>query len=330
MGGGVGLGVHAPIRIATERTVFAMPETTIGFFPDVGASFFMPRLDGEVGTYLALTSERLTGVNAYYAGVATHYIDSSSLGDLTARLAELVFKDYATLGERLAFVDRTIEEFGTGLPHDEPMVLAGERRRAIDRCFRYGTVEEICAALGREKGEMREWAERTLEMIGEKSPTSLKVALRQMRIGKSWSISETFQREYHVAERFMAHPDFVNGVTAKLIEKPPVKAVWDPPSLEKVSNEDVDRFFDTVGENRLPLFTDGDYLHYPFGYLGLPTEDAVRQVVVQGNVRGRDVLNHFAKQRYEKPGLVEKLEDILARMCSTDGEGVLTWIGRGR
>ncbi|KAF4954838.1 hypothetical protein F66182_18388, partial [Fusarium sp. NRRL 66182] len=100
MGGGVGLSVHAPFRIATERTLFAMPETTIGFFPDVGGSFFLPRLDGEIGTYLALTSERLNGVQAFYTGIATHYVDSSVLSNLTNRLAELVFKDYANLQER--------------------------------------------------------------------------------------------------------------------------------------------------------------------------------------------------------------------------------------
>src|SRR6201996_8950938 len=116
MGGGVGLSVHAPFRIATERTVFAMPETTIGFFPDVGGSFFLPRLDGAIGTYLALTSERLHGVQAYYAGIATHYLDSSVLANLTTRLSELVFKDYSTLDERLKLVNSTIAEFSTGLP----------------------------------------------------------------------------------------------------------------------------------------------------------------------------------------------------------------------
>ena len=116
MGGGVGLSVHAPFRIATEKTVFAMPETTIGFFPDVGGSFFLSRLDGEIGNYLSLTSERLQGVQVLYAGIATHYIDSSVLGLLTTRLGELVFKDYATLPERLELVNSTISEFTSGLP----------------------------------------------------------------------------------------------------------------------------------------------------------------------------------------------------------------------
>src|SRR4051812_43002626 len=113
--------------------MFSMPETTIGFFPDVGASFFLPRMDGYLGTYLALTSERLMGVQAYWAGVATHYLHSSSLADLEARLSELKFNDYDDLQKRLRLVNSTVEEFVTGLPPNETFVLSGETRRAIDR-----------------------------------------------------------------------------------------------------------------------------------------------------------------------------------------------------
>ncbi|KAL8988149.1 MAG: hypothetical protein Q9177_002729, partial [Variospora cf. flavescens] len=151
MGGGVGLSVHAPIRIATENTVFAMPETGIGFFPDVGGSFFLPRLEGRLGTYLALTSSTLKGVQALYAGVATHYIDSSVLANLTARLGELVFKDYSDLRSRLLTISRTIEEFNTGLPPASPPLLAGDIRMAIDRCFEPSSIEAIISALERER-----------------------------------------------------------------------------------------------------------------------------------------------------------------------------------
>lgn len=132
MGGGVGLSVHAPLRIATERTVFAMPETSIGFFPDVGGSFFLSRLDGELGTYLALTSETLKGVQNLYTGIATHYLHSSSLADVEQRLAELQFKDYASMEERVKTIDTTLEEFSTGLPQ-ESFVLGGETRKLIDK-----------------------------------------------------------------------------------------------------------------------------------------------------------------------------------------------------
>src|ERR1700761_8747793 len=145
MGGGVGLSVHAPFRIATEKTVFAMPETTIGFFPDVGGSFFLPRLDGEIGTYLSLTSERLHGVQAFYAGIATHYIDSSVLAQMTTRLSELVFRDHANLNERLELINSTIAEFTSALPSPDSYEaarhgnLTGPLREAIDRIFGHNT-----------------------------------------------------------------------------------------------------------------------------------------------------------------------------------------------
>ena len=328
MGGGVGLSVHAPIRIATERTLFAMPETTIGFFPDVGGSFFLPRLDGATGTYLALTSERLKGVNAFYAGVATHYIDSSSLGQLTARLAELVFKDYDELPTRLAAIDATIEEFSTGLPHDQPMLLAGSLRRAIDRCFSHNTVEAITAALKDEQGgEMDEWATKTLKTLSERSPTSLKVTLRAMNVAKGWSIGETFQREWALAGKFMEHPDFVSGVSARLIHKPPQAPTWNPDSLAGVTTEDVDAFFMVEGNKRLQLLGGHDYREYPFGGLGLPREGDIEKVVREGG-RGRgEVVEGFVEGRGGKIGVRERVEEVLERMCVVDQEGKLSWRG---
>lgn len=317
MGGGVGLGVHAPFRIATERTLFAMPETTIGLFPDVGGSFFLPRLEGSIGTYLALTSERLKGVNAFWAGIATHYIDSSSLSRLTERLSELQFRDYEPLASRLAIIDATIEEFGTGFPHNEPMLLAGETRMAVDRCFRHNTVEKIMEALKSEKGPMKDWAQKTMKTIREKSPTSVKVALRQMRLGKNWSIGETFQREYHLAGKFMEHPDFVNGVTARLMTKPPTMPAWNPPTLEDVTDKHVDDMFSVEGEGRLKLLGEGDYGEYPFTKtIGLPREEEVERIVRARAVRKEEVVSLMVAKRFRKPGVTEKVTEILERRCN--------------
>ena len=328
MGGGVGLSVHAPIRIATERTLFAMPETTIGFFPDVGGSFFLPRLDGSVGTYLALTSERLKGVNAFYAGIATHYIDSSSLGNLTARLSELVFPDYMSMQEKLSIIDDTIEEFGTGLPFDEPMLLAGELRKAIDRCFSYESVEEIKQSLEQERGETEEWAKNTLKTLEERSPTSMKVALKQMQLGRNWNISETFQREYHVASKFMEHPDFTNGVTAKLMKKPAERPVWSPPRLQDVSNEAVDDFFMVEGQQSIELLGEAStWKEYPFAYMGLPQESDVRAVVMEGGQTATMVVEAFMEVRAGKPGVKERVEEILERLCFIGNDGAVEWLG---
>ncbi|KAG6234011.1 hypothetical protein E4U26_007874 [Claviceps purpurea] len=167
MGGGVGLSMHAPFRIATEKTVFAMPETTIGFFPDVGASFFLPRLNGAMGTYLALTSDRLIGPNVFYSGIATHYLHSTSLPDLEARLAELSFRDDDEMPRKLAVINNTLEEFCTGLPYDQPIQLRGAVRKTIDRCFSKNNVADIVAALKEEATvPVEEQADSAVEQTG--------------------------------------------------------------------------------------------------------------------------------------------------------------------
>ncbi|PYH82579.1 ClpP/crotonase [Aspergillus uvarum CBS 121591] len=320
MGGGVGLSAHAPFRIATERTVFAMPETNIGFFPDVGASFFLPRLDGELGTYLALTSERLNGPQVLFAGIATHYLDSSVLGNLTQRLSELVFQDYATLPERLDLVNSTIAEFSTGLPVSTEVKLGGSKREAIDRCFGHNTVEGIIEAL---KQENTPWATRTLETLAQRSPTSLKVALRQMRVGKKWSIAEAFQREAHIASQFMRHPDFNEGVGALLVDKR--APTWQPASLEEVTTDMVDRFFTLPeGESRLELPSEGDYNEYPHHY-GLPTEAAIRMFVRGASSAKDDPIEHFVGLTGDKPGVREKVDEVLKRKAHKSRDGVWLW-----
>ena len=310
-----------------------MPETSIGFFPDVGGSFFLPRLEGYLGRYLALTSAQLRGVQAYWTGVATHYIHSSTLSSLTARLGELVFKDYDTIEKRHQSIDATIEEFNSGLPHDEPMFFAGAMREAIDRCFSPNTVEEIVAALEQEASNnpdesLQEWASTTLKTLHEKSPTSLKVTLRQLYIGKNLKITDTFQREAHIAATFMEHPDFVNGVSAKLIHKPASKPVWDPPRIEDVTNEEVDRFVSMSGKKKMEMLADGNYTNYPYRSLGLPSEEEVREVVLQGGQRNmKELVRTFVKGRRGKVGVKEKVEEILGRKCSIGKNGKVLWEG---
>ena len=345
MGGGVGLSVHAPFRIATERTVFAMPETTIGFFPDVGGSFFLPRLDGEIGTYLALTSERLMGVQAFYAGIATHYLDSSVLTPLTTRLSELVFRDYASLQDRLKLINSTISEFSSSLPSPDSYEaskygnLAGDLRKAIDRCFSHDSIEGIIESLEAESkstkaGAMSEWATSTLKTIKTRSPTSLKVTLRQLQAGAEWTIGETFVKEHQLASKFMAHPDFVEGVSARLMSKPPKTPQWNPSNLSQIKAEDVGEFFSlqegveglkllpsTPGSRPLP-----DYSDYPHASFALPRESDIRRVVKNlGNGGPRAVIERLSQQWGGKEGVKEKVEEVIARKAQTsekdDGRG---------
>lgn len=345
MGGGVGLSVHAPFRIATEKTVFAMPETTIGFFPDVGGSFFLSRLDGEIGTYLALTSEHLHGVQAVYAGIATHYLDSSVLQPLTTRLSELNFRDHARLKERLALINQTISEFSTEMPSADNYPKApygnitGELREAVDRCFRFNTVDEILNALKKEtegEGRIAEWAKRTLETISQRSPTSVKVTLRQLRLGKGWTIGETFIREHAMAARFMAHNDFTEGVTARLINKPPTKPEWQPANLDEVSDNEVEQFFRTPDHvepmQLLEPSPDAqrDYRDYPHASWALPREFDIQEVVSEVGRDGKDaVMAEINTRWHNKVGVREKVEDVLDRRCE-EVRGGLQWKKQSR
>ncbi|KAL2075483.1 hypothetical protein VTL71DRAFT_426 [Oculimacula yallundae] len=327
MGGGVGLSIHAPFRIATEKTVFAMPETTIGFFPDVGASFFLPRMAGGVGTYLALTSENIKGVNAFYAGLATHYIHSTSLPALERRLAELRFKDYDHIQDRLTLIDSTIEEFCTGLPHDEPMLIQGKLRDAIDRCFTKTSIPDVIAALkAEEDDELKEWAEKTLATIYQRSPTSVYVTLRQMQLGRNWSIKETFHREHQMAGKFMRHPDFTEGVSALLIRKDK-KPVWQPASLDDVKPEDniSEPFFTVEGAERMHLLSAQDYNQYPHRRFGLPQESDVEEVVRRTPKSRKAIVTHFIKARKGKQGVKEVVEEILRRKTKVNNENKAVW-----
>ncbi|KAI1359343.1 enoyl-CoA hydratase/isomerase [Xylaria arbuscula] len=329
MGGGVGLSIHAPFRIATERTVFAMPETTIGFFPDVGASFFLPRMNGAIGTYLALTSDQLTGANVFYSGVATHYLHSTSLPDLESRLAELRFKDYDSMEKRLGIIEMTIEEYATGLPPHEPILLGGELRRAIDRCFSKNTVAEVISALKEEQGPTKAWAEKTLHTLHQRSPTAVYVALKQMRVGPDWSISETFQREHQIAAKFMQHPDFVEGVSARLIsmERPRPTPKWQPASLEAVQPGDaIETPFFQVAEDlpRLKLLTDRNFDEYPYQSLGVPTEQDVKTVVREGNKTPQEVLAELVAKKKGRQGISTIVQEILNRKTTTEN-GKAVW-----
>ncbi|ORY71951.1 enoyl-CoA hydratase/isomerase [Pseudomassariella vexata] len=330
MGGGVGLSIHAPFRIATERTTFAMPETTIGFFPDVGASYFLPRLPGSIGKYLALTSERLTGANVFYTGIATHYLHSTSLTSLENRLAELRFRDYDSMEMRLKIIEMTIEEYATGLPplDKEPIKLAGELRRAIDRCFSKTNVPEIMAALEREEGSTKQWAVKTLETLHKRSPTSVYVSCKQMDIAKNWSISETFQREYQIAAHFMRHPDFTEGVTS-LLSKPQRTPQWTPATLEDITDPiAAEPFFQKSAMTEgLELLVERDYTNnYPYTYVGVPSEQEVQQLVSEGTRSRREIVDEFVQRKNGRQGIATIVQEILRRSTAVDENGHAQWV----
>ena len=326
MGGGVGLSIHAPFRIATERTVFAMPETTIGFFPDVGASFFLSRMDGAVGTYLALTSERLTGPNVFYTGIATHYLHSTNLPHLEARLAEVRFRDTDNHQDRLKVINQTIDEFCTGLPYDVPIQISGSLRQAIDRCFSKNSITDIIAALKEETGEHAEWAQKQIDTMQKRSPTSIHVTLSQMRQGRRWDIAESFKKEHQIATKFMQGPDFTEGVTALLVRKETPR--WKPASLDVISSsEDVTGpFFKFDQENELKLFSEETYDQYPAAELGVPKEAEIKQLL-EGKPSSRQKLaNAVVESRQRRQGMAQIVDEMLNRKTEVSKDGKAKWI----
>ncbi len=231
MGGGVGLSVHAGTRIMCERTLFAMPETGIGLFPDVGGSYFLPRCPGAAGLYLALTGSRLRAADCLYAGIADAFIAGGRHDEFVAAIRA---------GEPVADVtDRLAEPAG-------PAPLAANRD-AIDRCFGHDSVEEIESALGREDSE---WAQKTLAAMAEKSPTSQKIAHRQLRDGAKLDFDACMAMEYRLSQHIMAAHDFFEGVRALIVDKDNTPH-WRPGTLAAVDDTMVSGYFEPLGAAEL-------------------------------------------------------------------------------
>ena len=239
MGGGVGVSVHGSHRVAGDRFSFAMPEVGIGFFPDVGATWFLPRMPGELGTYCALTGERFNAADGFAAGIATHRIPSARFPALIEGLAGTVS------------VDAVLAAFAE--PAGEGPVMA--RRRAIDRLFAGSSVEAILAALDAEAvagGADADWAGKTAATIRTKSPLSLKLALTQVRRGKAWDFATCMRAEFRIVSRIIEDHDFYEGVRAVIVDKDNAPR-WRPDSLAAVTAAEVERHFAARAEGELPL-----------------------------------------------------------------------------
>ncbi|KAF8925618.1 hypothetical protein BGZ58_000644 [Dissophora ornata] len=322
MGGGVGLSVHAPFRIATEKTLFAMPETNIGLFPDVGGSFFLPRLDGETGTYLGLVGSRLKGIDTVFAGIATHYVPSERLASLEDRLSELETDNHDV-------INMAIEDFVSEPLHDHKYALS-DHREAIDRCFRYDTIEEIVAALEKEDTP---FANDTLKTLRSMSPTSLKVTLQQIREGGNLGIADCFRMEHQLARQFLHGHDFAEGVKALLIEKS-LNPQWKPATIEDVDREQMlGVYFRNQAPKPLSLSNTVSWREYPYRRYGLPSENDIRMIVT-GEAQGSgplqltadEVADVCVKKSGGKIGVREKVLEVLSRKVTKGHEGELKWI----
>ncbi|XP_077234381.1 small ribosomal subunit protein mS47-like [Tasmannia lanceolata] len=242
MGGGAGVSVPGTFRVATDKTVFATPETHIGFHPDAGASFYLSHLPGYLGEYLALTGEKLNGVEMIACGLATHYSLNARLGLIEERLGKVITDDPSV-------IESSLDQYGDLAYPDKRSVL--HRIEIIDKCFGHETIEEIIDSLEGEAARSHdECCISALKKLKEASPLSLKVSLRSIREGRYQNLDQCLVREYRMSLHGISKRisgDFCEGVRARLVDKD-FTPKWDPPSLGQVSKDMVDGFFSPLSE----------------------------------------------------------------------------------
>ncbi len=223
MGGGAGVSVNGRYRVATERTILAMPETGIGLFPDVGATRFLNLAPGRIGRYLGLTGARLGAADALYCGFATHFVPRERLPELLARLRT-----------------EAPEAVLAALSADPGPPPLAARQAEIDRAFAGDTVEDILAAVDDE----------TRGVLLAKSPTSLKITLRQLTLGRGMDLEAALALEYRLTQQVMAGHDFYEGIRAALIDRDG-RPHWRPATLAEVADAAVDAYFAPLGDGEL-------------------------------------------------------------------------------
>lgn len=234
MGGGAGVSINGKYRLATEKLIFAMPETTIGFFPDVGGTHFLSRCPDAMGLYLGLTGDKIDAKDSYALGLVTHYTHSSSLPALEETLIETQWED-----DPFPQINELLNEI-----HQNP----GEhslkaKEQIIAHCFNQKDVNSIITTL---KEANDPWAKNCADQLLQKSPTSLKVTHKQIILGKNLDLKKGLEMEYRLSQSFMHENEFFEGVRALLIDKDQ-KPMWQPSKLEDISNQKIESYFNPIG-----------------------------------------------------------------------------------
>lgn len=230
MGGGGGVSLHGSHRVATEKFLFAMPETGIGFFPDIGGSYFLPRCKGQMGIYLGLTGARIKAAEALYLNLVNHFVGAEKLSELISVLAA------SDLGkDPCQKVTEILTEFSTQSPDSSLAELQNE----VDDCFDKNSIEAILERL--EKSDNAD-CQGMVKTILSKSPTSLKVTLEQLHRGKNLDFNACMQMEYRLMIRFLQGHDFYEGVRAVIVDKDQ-KPQWNPSTLNGVTSQAVAHYF---------------------------------------------------------------------------------------
>ena len=249
MGGGMGIAQGSRLRIVGDRTRMAMPEVGIGFFPDVGATFFLSRLPGAFGPYLALTGTQIRAADALFVGLADCYLPPAALQSLPAELEALTWSGTGSEADR-SDLERLLKRLAASAG-DAPLA---KLRPAIEQHFAAAGIAELLASLEREsRPEYAQWAAETRKLLLARSPTMLAVTLRQMHLGRSMNLADSLRLELGMVRQCFVHGDFMEGVRAVIVDKDNAPK-WRPPRIEDVTPASVDAIFRdpwSVGEHPL-------------------------------------------------------------------------------
>lgn len=362
MGGGVGLSIHTPFRIATENTKWAMPEMDIGLFPDVGTTFALPRLitlantNGQMALYLALTGDVISGEDAYMLGLASHYVKHDSLADLETRLAELkTLRDGSASDESFfAMVDNAIEEFASQLPRDHRFQFSNEKLNVIESCFDLSKTVSIKQVLqkldeiiaGSEAGqESKQFASEIKAKLLTKSPTSMQVALRLLKDNSRDNIESALRRDLYTASNFSmaakspgSGVEFSEATIHKLIKKQKTPYSWKT-KIDDLSPSQITSLVSPKPSTPVSLqknYANVTWKGYPHHLkYQLPTETAImKHITGQDGLNSSlsitkdEVISHFTNFNELTRGkiAVDKLcKMVISRKCTTDDANVLKW-----
>jgi len=241
MGGGVGISVHGDFRVAGDATLFAMPETGIGLFPDVGGGHFMPRLHDGLGLYYALTGARAKAADCMAAGVATHYVAADDYAAMEADLLN------ARLGDHAHADIETVLDNHAG---DPGHAAVNDQRENIARLFQgHETLDSLMTALANDDSD---FAAECVKTLSRMSPTSMRLTFEQMKRGHEHDFDEVMKMEFRMVRRVMEGHDFFEGVRAQILDKDR-NPQWAPPSLKEIDDKDVAHYFDDLGDSELML-----------------------------------------------------------------------------
>lgn len=236
LGGGMGLAQGAELRVVTERSRLAMPETGIGYFPDVGGSYFLSRIPGELGTYLGVSGVQIQAADALYCGLADWHVDSARLSTLDERLNTLKWSEHP-----LKDLQGVLARLGTQTLDNPPLAAL---RPAIDHFFALPDVASIIEQLRAVTvGDSHEWALKTADLLATRSPLAMAVTLEMLRRGRHLSLEDCFAMELHLDRQWFEHGDLIEGVRALIIDKDK-QPRWNPATVAELSRSRVDQFFE--------------------------------------------------------------------------------------